>query len=145
MIDSFTQAFKANQHYKLLIVGEGPERKNLEKQIRKHAMNSQIKLFGAAKKEKVKELLHSSNCFVLSSIVETFGVVIIEAMSCGLPVLSTKCGGPESIITSDTLGSLCNYEDLKDKMKDISKQKFSGSTIRKYAVNSFQNHLYLIN
>ena len=64
-------------------------------------------------------------------------MVIIEAMSCGLPVLSTKCGGPESIITSDTLGSLCNYEDLKDKMKDISKQKFSESTIRKYAVNSF--------
>jgi glycosyltransferase involved in cell wall biosynthesis len=102
-------------------------------------MNEQIELFGSATREEVKDLLCQSDCFVLSSKVETFGVVLIEAMSCGLPVLSTKCGGPESIITNDDLGILCNQEELSEKMKNISQETFSGDTIRKYVVDSFSN------
>ncbi|HID29995.1 MAG TPA: glycosyltransferase, partial [Desulfobacterales bacterium] len=39
------------------------------------------------------------NSFVLSSHYETFGIVVIEALACSLPVIATRCGGPESIVT----------------------------------------------
>jgi glycosyltransferase involved in cell wall biosynthesis len=139
LVKSFTKVFKDNSSHKLLIVGQGSERSTLKQWIDTNNMNEQIELFGSATREEVKDLLCQSDCFVLSSKVETFGVVLIEAMSCGLPVLSTKCGGPESIITNDDLGILCNQEELSEKMKNISQETFSGDTIRKYVVDSFSN------
>ena len=137
LIKSFTKVFKGNQFYKLLIVGQGPEKNNLQNWIDSNTMNSQIRLYGSASREEVRDLLHQSDCFVLSSKIETFGVVLIEAMSCGLPVLSTKCGGPESIVTNDDIGVLCSQEKLSDIMKEISTKTFSGDTIRKYVIDRF--------
>lgn len=137
LIKSFTKIFKGNQFYKLLIVGQGPEKNNLQNWIDSNTMNSQIRLYGSASREEVRDLLHQSDCFVLSSKIETFGVVLIEAMSCGLPVLSTKCGGPESIVTNDDIGVLCSQEELSDIMKEISTKTFSGDTIRKYVIDRF--------
>ena len=137
LIKSFTKVFKGNQFYKLLIVGQGPEKNNLQNWIDSNTMNSQIRLYGSASREEVRDLLHQSDCFVLSSKIETFGVVLIEAMSCGLPVLSTKCGGPESIVTNDDIGVLCSQEELSDIMKEISTKTFSGDTIRKYVIDRF--------
>jgi glycosyltransferase involved in cell wall biosynthesis len=137
LIKSFTKVFKGNQFYKLLIVGQGPEKNNLQNWIDSNTMNSQIRLYGSASRKEVRDLLHQSDCFVLSSKIETFGVVLIEAMSCGLPVLSTKCGGPESIVTNDDIGVLCSQEELSDIMKEISTKTFSGDTIRKYVIDRF--------
>ena len=137
LIHSFTEAFRDNTFYQLLIVGHGPEKNNLQNWIDANNMNSQISLYGSARREGVKNLLHQSDCFVLSSKIETFGVVLIEAMSCGLPVLSTKCGGPESIITNDDIGILCGQEELSDMLKDISTKNFSSEIIRRYAIDRF--------
>ncbi|MDB2613418.1 glycosyltransferase [bacterium] len=65
------------------------ERSTLKQWIDTNNMNEQIELFGSATREEVKDLLCQSDCFVLSSKVETFGVVLIEAMSCGLPSFIT--------------------------------------------------------
>ena len=137
LIHSFTEAFRDNTFYQLLIVGHGPEKNNLQNWIDANNMNSQITLYGSASREGVKNLLHQSDCFVLSSKIETFGVVLIEAMSCGLPVLSTKCGGPESIITNDDIGILCSQEELSDMLKDISTKNFRSEIIRRYVIDRF--------
>ena len=134
LIQSFTEAFRGNTFYQLLIVGSGPERNNLQNWIDSNTMSAQISLHGSASREEVKTLLHQSDCFVLSSKIETFGVVLIEAMSCGLPVLSTKCGGPESIIINDDVGVICGQDELSYMMKDISTKTFSSDTIRKYII-----------
>ena len=141
LIKSFTKVFKGNQFYKLLIVGQGPEKNNLQNWIDSNTMNSQIRLYGSASREEVRDLLHQSDCFVLSSKIETFGVVLIEAMSCGLPVLSTKCGGPESIITNNEVGILSDFDSFEENMALICSKKYYSNIIRKYAVDHFSENV----
>ena len=65
-------------------------------------MGNSVTLLEAMPNDELPELYNSNHFYVSNSIQETSGVVIIEAMSCGLPVLSTKSGGPEEIITEKT-------------------------------------------
>ena len=53
-------------------------------------------------------------------------------MSCGLPVLSTKSGGPESIITSNDYGFLCDENELADMLEKIAVKEFDSVEIRNY-------------
>ena len=85
--------------------------------------------------------MQQADCFVLSSYHETFGVVLIEAMSCGLPVLSTKSGGPESIIKNSSLGIICDLKDLDKEMLKIIKSNFNSDYIRKYIIDNFSEKI----
>ena len=92
---------------------------------------------GRQKRDQVKLEIQRSDCFVLSSFHETFGVVLIEAMSCGVPVISSKSGGPESIITDSKLGVLCDLENLEHELLKITNAEFDSSYIRKYVIDNF--------
>ena len=105
--------------------------------IRNEKLDQQVHLLGKKNRNEVKFEMQQADCFVLSSFHETFGVVLIEAMSCGLPVLSTKSGGPESIIKSSKLGKLCDLKDLDIEMLKIVKSNYNSDYIRKYVVNNF--------
>jgi len=105
-------------------------------------MQEQIKLLGFAPRKQVLEELQKSDAFILSSKYETFGVVVIEAMSCGLPAIATKCGGPESIIENSELGLLVENDDLEElsnAMKDMYENRadYNSNKIRTYVVNNF--------
>ena len=123
LINSFYKSFFTNKNIKLWIVGDGPEYSNLKKLIEELKLSDQVTLIGRVSRDKVKVLLSKSNAFVLSSQVETFGVVIIEALAMGLPVIATKCGGPESIITNKNLGLLVENDD-EEAMYRALKQIF---------------------
>ena len=62
-------------------------------------------------------------------------------MSCGLPVLSTKSGGPESIIKNSKLGTLCDLKDLDKEMLKIVKSNYNSDYIRKYVVENFSEKI----
>lgn len=142
LINAFSQSFNKVKNIKLKILGDGEEYTNLQNEIDRLQMNEQIKLFGFAKREQVLEELKSSDVFVLSSKYETFGVVLIEAMSCGLPVISTKCGGPESIIVNDKLGILVDNEDENKLSKAMiylykHKKHYNSNRIRNNVIKNF--------
>ncbi len=137
LINAFQNKFFGNNQYELIIAGDGPEMKNLNEQISSLDLHDQVKLFGRVSREKVLELMIQSDCFVLSSFHETFGVVLIEAMSCGLPVISTRSGGPESIITSDDYGFLCGQSELGETMNKVTKIEFNPTIIREFAKDNF--------
>jgi glycosyltransferase involved in cell wall biosynthesis len=142
LIRAFSKAFHVNKNVKLSILGGGPEHKKLQNEINRLNMQEQIKLVGFAPRKLVLEELQKSDTFVLSSKYETFGVVVIEAMSCGLPVVATKCGGPESIIENDELGVLVendNLEELEIAMKNMyeNKDKYCKDSIRTHVVENF--------
>jgi Glycosyl transferases group 1 len=66
-----------------------------------------------------------ADLLVLSSQAETFGCVLIEALACGKPVVSTRSGGPEDIITADFLGELCVNGSPEALAQAIVGQPFS--------------------
>jgi glycosyltransferase involved in cell wall biosynthesis len=139
LIESFSKVFKGNVGFELLIIGDGPAFSELKYQIEDLKISEQVKLLGKLNRSEIKMILGCSSCFVLSSRYETFGIVIIEAMSCGLPVVSTKSKGPESIIINDWLGILCesNLSSLSDALLLVTQKKYNSEYIRSYAVENF--------
>ena len=111
LIRAFAKIAKSDPDVRLLIVGCGPERKMLEALIRDLGVEGRVKMEGCADRKRVRELLQRSDVFVLSSEHETFGVVVIEALACGLPVIATPSGGPETILTEPGLGTLCDMDE----------------------------------
>ena len=141
LIKAFSKSFRNKENIKLTIVGSGPEYDNLNELILNLGMQKQIILYGEANREEVRELLQTSDAFILSSEYETFGVVVIEAMACGLPVISTKCGGPESIIQDDKVGILTeiNEDSLSSALTFMYNniENYDSKYIRKYVEDNF--------
>ena len=93
--------------------------------------------YGEIKPEAIFDFYSKLDFYVLPSRDETFGVVVVEAMACGLPVIATKCGGPEEIITKETgiLVERENPQDLARAIRFVSENpgSFNSDIIRNYA------------
>ncbi|OOF56405.1 glycosyltransferase [Rodentibacter genomosp. 2] len=99
LIRAFALVLKDYPQLRLMIAGDGPEKINLSALIAQLGLQNNVVLLGALARPNVRRLMQESLAFVLSSHIETFGVVVIEALSQGTPVVATLCGGPESILT----------------------------------------------
>ena len=141
LIKAFKKSFFGQNSYQLKIIGDGSERKNLDDFVRDEKLELQVHIVGKKNRNEIKFEMQQADCFVLSSYHETFGVVLIEAMSCGLPVLSTKSGGPESIIKNSKLGILCDFKDLEKEMLKIIKTNYDSDYIRKYIIDNFSEKI----
>lgn len=89
---------KFNSKVKLKIIGDGELKEELSKEVEKMCLKTEVEFMGFQSREKIIEEFQNSTAFVLPSRGETFGVVYIEALMAGLPVIGTKCGGPEEFI-----------------------------------------------
>ncbi len=86
---------------KLLLIGDGPERQNLEALCRQMQLCDEIRFLG--KQDAVEELLAVSDLFIMPSGSESFGLAALEAMACEVPVISSDVGGlPEVNIQGET-------------------------------------------
>ncbi len=86
------------RNWQLVIVGDGPHRSRLEKQIAVLGLEPNIKMVGSQPREVVRAWMRSADALVQPSRTETFCVVLIEAIACGIPVITTDCGGPAWIV-----------------------------------------------
>ena len=98
---------------KLIILGEGPERKEMERQIHESKLENKIFLPGFYKNPWC--MMVKSDIFILPSIQEGFGLVLVEAMICGIPVIATDAigGGPKSILQNGRCGYLVANSNAK--------------------------------
>ncbi len=95
---------------RLVILGDGGKRSNLEKLARQLGIERQVTFLGF--QTNPFKYLARSDIFVLSSLWEGFALVIVEAMACGIPVISTRCpSGPDEIITDGVNGLLVPVAD----------------------------------
>lgn len=101
LIEAFSIVIERYPKIQLKIIGEGGEKKKLQNLINSKDLSDSVALLGEVLHEKIPQYFLDSDLFVLPSDIETFGVVFIEALASGIPVIGTKCGGPEDIINSE--------------------------------------------
>jgi len=123
-----------NTKYQLLIIGDGSERENLENLTNKLELNDKVRFLGQIRNEKVPEYLSAADCFVLPSLSEGFGIVILEAMAANIPVIATKIGGILDIIEDGETGALVDPKNpdgiAKALYKMCSQPKFVKSLVQ---------------
>lgn len=121
LLRAFHRAFSGIESVALDIVGDGKERSRLEKLVRSMNERHRISFCGMLDTDGVVRALARSHCCVSSSNVETFGVTLIEALASGIPVIATRSGGPEDIVTREC-GHLVPIGDeraLADAMYEV--------------------------
>ena len=103
---------RADCPFELVIGGDGAERQRLEHLARQLGLTNICRFVGLLDRTQVRDWMRWCDVFVLPSIHETFGVVLAEAMSCGKPVIATRCGGPEFVV-EDGCGILVPIADAQ--------------------------------
>jgi len=95
---------------KLLLVGDGPDRQKAEQRCRDLGIYEEVRFLG--KQENVEEILSIADLFLIPSGSETFGLAALEAMSCGVPVISSDIGGLPEVNKHGETGYLCGLDDV---------------------------------
>jgi L-malate glycosyltransferase len=132
LIKAFTKAFKG-ENITLRIGADGSLKPVLKKLIEELDMDSQIKLLGALSREEVSEEMKTCDVFALASEHETFGVVYIEALASGKPVIGADNGGAEDIISEDN-GIIAKKKNVEDLTKALIKIKDNYEMYDKYKI-----------
>lgn len=124
LIKAFALFAKRNQVWKLDIVGDGPEKNYLLSLIAKYELESRINLHPFTKK--VEDYFKKAGVYVLSSRWEGFGLVLLEAMSYGLPIISSDIPVAEELLKDQGCAILFKNEsilDLCEKMEEIANKE----------------------
>ena len=106
----------------LFLIGELREKDNLQKYIKMYSLEGKVIYLGTVPHKKVAEFMNNSDLFVLPSYNEGVPNVILEAMSCGKPVISTNVGGIPEVISHGINGLLIeprNIEQLADSILKV--------------------------
>lgn len=119
---------------RLVIGGSGPERAGLGSLAESLGITSRVTFAGPLDRPGVARLLGEATMFAHPSNYESFGVVLIEALACGVPVVSTASGGPDDIVTPE-LGRLVPVRDTEqfaDALAHVARHRarYSSTTIR---------------
>lgn len=132
LINAFSIVAKSNNQLNLVIVGDGPLREQLGCLVKSLGLSDRVHFLGTQNKIKIATLMNQAELFCLSSDYETFGVVLIEALSCGLPVVAPNVGGIPEIINSEKLGILCKLSE--NAMAEAIKMSLNRTTNKKILV-----------
>lgn len=120
LIASFKDIYQKSPNARLVIVGDGNEKDNLLSLISKNGLSEVVKLVPFQRN--IYPYYYNSDVFALSSDWEGFGNVLVEALSVGLPIVSTNCpGGPKMILKGGEYGALTPLGDKKSYVSALLK------------------------
>ncbi|MDD4493825.1 MAG: glycosyltransferase [Eubacteriales bacterium] len=141
LIDAFVEAFDKNMNVQLIIVGDGEQREKLQKQIEDKGYGQEIQLKGRLSREDLASEMNRCHAFALASRIETFGVVYIEAMACGLRTIGTLNGGSNEIL-NEYGGISIPVDDRKALVKALlevynSRDNWDGQASAEKVMNAF--------
>lgn len=129
-------------HVSLKIVGDGPDANAFLELVKALGLQSFVTFLGAQPFERVNKFYQEAHCFVHASRHESFSLVCAEAQASGLPVITTKCGGPESIVTQSSLGIVVeneNHHAFANAMWEVYENyhSYDANTIREHFIQKF--------
>ena len=134
LIDSMPQILQRFPDAKLVLIGEGSERKNLESEIENLELKGAVELKGKLNQEQVRRELSSSDVFVLPSLFEGQGIAILEAQASKIPVIASDTGGIPDIIKNSETGILVepkNFQQIADAViRVFSDQDFADGLVK---------------
>ena len=138
LLKAFALKFRGDPNVVLKIGGDGFQKADLVKLTQKLEIVKQVRFLGLLSRLQVRAAMWRSHSLVVSSFMETFGIVLIEAISTGLPVIATRCGGPEEIVTSKVglLVEPANENQLACAMvKMRHNSRFNRNVLRKHVLD----------
>ena len=133
VIQVFKQVFQEVPS-KLLLVGDGPERRNLEELCRDIGLCDEIRFLG--KQDAVEELLAVSDLFIMPSANESFGLAALEAMACEVPVISSNAGGLPEVNIHGVTGFLSDVGDVNSMSKHAIDLLKNDEMLAKFSKNA---------
>lgn len=121
LIEAFARVLQDEPHSRLVIIGEGEKRAELERQVRDLSIAEAVAIPGFI--QNPYPYMKRAAVFVLSSIYEGLPTVLVEAMACGSPVVATDCpGGVREILDDGRYGVLVPEDDVDSLAREIRKQ-----------------------
>ena len=153
IVEATNSLHKKGIHVKVDIVGTGSEEGKLKRLVQEYGIEDSVRFLGIVKNEDIPDLYCKSDLFVLPSKGETFGVVYLEALACGIPVVATNVGGAGEFI-DDSNGLLIDCSSANNVEKAIisiheNYGKYNGrlisdAAIKKYGKKEFVKKLQSI-
>jgi len=124
---------------KLLLVGDGPERLKLEYLCRELKICDHVTMLG--KIQNVADVLNMSDLFILPSVTESFGLAALEALACGVPVISSNTGGLPEVNKHGVSGFLSEVGDTNDMAKNALIILHDDETLSNYKKQAYEHSL----
>lgn len=124
-------------NFQFMIVGEGTALEDIKNLVQSLNLTEKVRFVGAVDMEQVRNYYQIADIFAFSSTSETFGIVIIEALASGLPVLAVRAPGAVDIITDGFDGILAE-NDISDFAKHLANLVADKSLRQKISKNAFQ-------
>ncbi len=121
LIDAIKDVIKIHPDIICYIIGDGVLKHKLEKQIKALSLEGKVILTGGKSHKEIPDWMNACDLFCLPSISESFGVVQIEALACGKPVVATQNGGSDYLIVNEDIGFLTKNKDYKSLAENIIK------------------------
>ncbi len=112
LLRAFSQQFKGDPKVVLRIGGSGPLAEQLRQEAVELGIDGQVTFLGHLSREQVRAEMRLCHVHLSTSVIESFGVTLTEAMACGTPLIATRSGGPESFVTPES-GLLVPPEDAQ--------------------------------
>lgn len=144
LIEAFSMVKPDFPGMKLLIVGEGTERRNLEELVKRLGLEKEVTFKGAVPHSEVPALHNALDIFVNVSDNESFGVSVLEAMACAKPVIVTDTGGLAEIVPDNSVGfkvPVNNVNALAEKLRlllrDAALRKQTGANARGFVIRNY--------
>ena len=102
ILEAFSEVLKHHKDIRLDIIGDGKDLKNYKELADRLKLNNHVSFHGNQSNDYVFKTLSQSHVLILNSYFETFSIICAEALLSGIPIISTKCGGPESFLNDET-------------------------------------------
>ena len=144
LIKAVKEVLKDYDNVKLKIVGSGPLECQIKKLIKDLKLENNIQILSNVSDEQLLELYNLSDLFVLPSIVDSqgntegLGVVLLEAMACGLPVIASNIGGIPDIVNDGETGLLVPEKNFKEISKSIAELIENEDLKKKIAIEGYK-------